>query len=174
MLVQLDYASRNGHIHVHVLEWWKSSHLPMKFSHRAIVFAYGNNHIAVLNRWKETALHTLQWLKRTIDLFNKASEKGDIIKLEWLKESGLYLAWTRHPINHASRHGNVAVLEWKTSGLELKYSADVMNDASMNGHIAVLDWWKLSGLELKYDSDAMPMQAEWVMSKFWNGGNNVD
>ena len=85
-----------------------------------------------------------------------ASTKDNIDELNWWKDSGLELKYSKNAIHYASANGNFDVLNWwKDSGLELKYSENAIHYASKNGRIDVLNWWKDSGLELKYSKNAM-------------------
>ncbi|KAI9217509.1 hypothetical protein BC828DRAFT_418058 [Blastocladiella britannica] len=79
-------------------------------------------------------------------------------------------------MDDASRNGHVDVLEWwRNSGLELKYTRQAMDDASCNGHVDVLEWWRHSGLELKYTHQAMDQASNKghinVLSWWQQGGS---
>jgi hypothetical protein len=86
------------------------------------------------------------------EFISNACLHGDVDFLEWWKNSGLELKYTKKALNYASEYGHVNVLEWwLKSGLPLKYDDWALFLASHSGHVNVLEWWKNSGLELKYD-----------------------
>ena len=139
---------------VNVLEWFKNSGLPLKYSVNALTFASGNCQVTVLEWWKNSGLE----LKYNQRAFGSAAQSGHVDVLEWWKNSELPLIYGDHnedPILLASENGHINVLEWlKNSGLKLKYNQSALNGAIQNGRVNVLEWWKKSGLPLKYDEFA--------------------
>src|SRR5437016_6014349 len=64
--------------------------------------------------------------KRTYTNYNNlvdwASEYGQLIILDWYKNSGLKFNYGRLPIDCASKNGHIHILEWfKNFGLEFKH-----------------------------------------------------
>jgi hypothetical protein len=54
-------------------------------------------------------------------------------------------------MDSASRRNKKDLLNWwKNSGHSLVYTKDAVDFASANGHIKILDWWKNSGYNFLY------------------------
>ncbi|KAI8810575.1 hypothetical protein BJ742DRAFT_668909, partial [Cladochytrium replicatum] len=124
-------ATRNGHIHV--LDWWKSSSLELKYSPWETIYVSDNGLIDVLEWWK------------AMGLTSNAP----------LSQSGVQARMGMSVIN-----GHVEVLEWwKLTGRQLRYYADAIDGASIYDHINVLEWWKLCGLELIYSERSMDFSS---------------
>jgi hypothetical protein len=95
-------------------------------------------------------------LKYSCLALDEASKNGRIEVLEWWRSLGLELRYTQSAMDLASKYGRVEALEWwRKSGLFLKYSSKAIFSASMEGHIEILEWWKNSGLNLIYDNEAI-------------------
>jgi len=86
-----------------------------------------------------------------------ASAWGRVPVLEWAKEYFYSDEITRdliteEAIDEASRHGQIAVLDWWKSAIELhplKYSENALSSATVKEEIPILNWWKSSNLPLK-------------------------
>ncbi|KAI8920307.1 hypothetical protein DFJ77DRAFT_507695 [Powellomyces hirtus] len=94
--------------------------------------------------------------------------RGDIRACDDYALRGLHPAARKR--NTASKKGQIELLEWwKESGLELEYSRGAMDDANWGGKVAVtaLEWWKASGLELKYTDKGASWGGQVTALKWW-------
>lgn len=112
----MDVASKNGH--VHILQWWKQSELPLSYTAVSLEQASHNGLIPVLDWWRDAA----------------ALDHSIVLK------PGRSLLW-------AARGGQADVLRWwHTSGIQMGYVGGVAFTASEYGHAHVLEMWrKLQG-----------------------------
>jgi hypothetical protein len=91
-------------------------------------------------------------IKFTKYILEIISKKGHVHLLEWFKNAGYSMKCYSNLLNIASEYGHVNVLDWwLKSGLTLKYHERALNIASLNGHKHVLEWWSKSNLPLKYN-----------------------
>jgi hypothetical protein len=140
----MDAACVNGH--VHVLQWWVDSQLPLKYTEGALEHASARGHIAVLNWWKQSKLPLK--IGRVMEL---ASGAGHVDVLEWWHRSGLDFKYDRIPLYHASCSGRVDSLEWwAQSGLQMIYDSDALIGATRHNKPETLEWWDRSGLPIQY------------------------
>lgn len=140
----MDNASLNGH--VHVLQWWLDSGLPLKYSEAALEHASSRGHITVLEWWKASGLPLK--IGRVMEL---ASGAGHVAVLSWWVSSGLEYKYDKTSIYNASTSGRVDVLDWwAESGLHMIYDPDVLVGATRNNRPETLDWWDRSGLPIQY------------------------
>ncbi|CAK7214232.1 hypothetical protein SCUCBS95973_002068 [Sporothrix curviconia] len=151
----LDGASKNGY--VHVLEWWRRSGLPLKYTEAALEQASAKGHVRVLEWWREAALANPATLvlKPGRSLIC-AAQYGRVAAIRWWEESGVHHSFggsgSTSGSGHqdsvckvASRWGQVAVLElWRElrGDDKIVFNHQVLVEATMYSHIGVLDWWK--------------------------------
>ncbi len=127
--MSLDESSNLGR--VSVLDWWKQSGLPLKYTDLAMKWASNNGHVAILEWWKQSGLV----LKYDGHAMSLASFAGQVAVLEWWKQSGLPLKYGYIALELAAIQGHGAILEWwKQSGL---FRPGMPFDPKPN-----LEWWK--------------------------------
>ena len=61
--LKVEIASKHGH--VAVLNWWKQSGLPVKYSENAMDYASWHGHVAVLDWWKQSGLRSTASVRLT-------------------------------------------------------------------------------------------------------------
>lgn len=149
----VDSASRAGF--VHVLEWWRTSGLPLRYSERALESASAEGRIAVLDWWKNVsetadAEHPIPLKVGKSVLL--AAQSGRTASLDWWDKSGIPYSNTESVARIASTHGHVPVLDlwYKLKGNKLIFDNQVLVGATKNGHVDVLEWWKRSGLRVEF------------------------
>jgi hypothetical protein len=172
----LHIASTHGHLHV--LNWWKNSKLPIHFSNNLLHVPH-DSCVNILEWWRNTGAKIECYHE---SLINHASIDGHIEILNWWKNLGIPLKYDPSFILCiASERGHVKVLEWwKKSGLpldNLEYWG-VLDTASENNHINVLEWWKNSDFifHKTYSQEALDKASEnghidvlnwWISSEWW-------
>ncbi|EOO03417.1 putative phosphopantothenoylcysteine decarboxylase protein [Phaeoacremonium minimum UCRPA7] len=139
----LDGASKNGYIHV--LEWWRRSGLPLKYTEGSLEQASAKGQLQVLEWWRETSLQDpLVVLKPGRSLL-AAAQYGQLEVIQWWADSGVTVGHEEGVCKMASRYGQVGVLElWRTLRGDDKIIFDVtiLMEPTTFSQITVLDWWK--------------------------------
>ncbi|KAK2754278.1 hypothetical protein FQN54_007158 [Arachnomyces sp. PD_36] len=149
----VDGASRAGF--VDVLEWWRTSGLPLVYSERSLESASAEGNIAVLEWWKrasENAPASNPIPLRTGKSILLAAQAGCTSSLAWWDASGIPYTHSDSVTRIASTHGHVPVLDlWhRIKGPKLIFDNQVLVGATKNGHVDVLEWWKQSGLRVEF------------------------
>ncbi|CAL8578743.1 hypothetical protein XPA_004516 [Xanthoria parietina] len=174
----MDFASKSGF--VHVLEWWRRSGLPLRYSDAALEQASSQGHIAVLDWWRWASSYRDIASGQSEGLFGSATNNtaGNIIETErmpplplkagkaliyaaqngqtaairWWMSSGIPTVHEDAVARTASTHGHVNVLQlWKEmKGEKMQYDHQVLVGPTKNQHANVLEWWKTSGYRAEY------------------------
>lgn len=139
----LDEASQKGHIHV--LQWWKSSGLSLRYG-LVMDVASASGQLPVLEWWKNSGL-PLEYDRHAL---RSASYRGEVEVLEWWKRSGLRLIYDKEVLVEATKFNRVEVLEWwKNSGLTVQYlliEIEAALEDAIGGGKEALEWWHGNGV----------------------------
>jgi hypothetical protein len=139
----LDEASRKGHIHV--LQWWKTSGLPLRYG-LVMDVASASGQLPVLEWWKNSGL-PLEYGRHAL---RSASYRGEVEVLEWWKRSGLRLIYDKEVLVEATKFNRVEVLEWwKRSGLTVQYlliEIEAALEDAIGGGKEAMAWWIGQGI----------------------------
>ncbi|BGP16216.1 hypothetical protein JCM10213_007073 [Rhodosporidiobolus nylandii] len=101
--------------------------------------------------------------RTTAEAIDEASRHGQVAMLDFWLSSGLPLHYSEAALSSATIKRQLGALEWwKRSGLPLKIG-NVLDFASMEGSTVCLDWWSTSGLPCKYSKAAL-----YTLSKLGN------
>ncbi|KAI4158164.1 MAG: hypothetical protein LQ342_007708 [Letrouitia transgressa] len=165
----LDLASKAGFIHV--LEWWRGSDLPLRYTDSALEQASLNGRIDVLEWWRKASTghaHSDQ-----LDDRDTHSQNGDMIVHSSNDNKGDHPrqlsdsvhANTSTPLRlkvgksliFAAQNGHVGALKWwMASGIPAAHEEAVARTASASGHVAVLELWKdIKGESMQYDNQVL-------------------
>ncbi len=150
----LNGASAKGFIRV--LDWWRKSGLPLKYTETALEQASAKGHLHVLNWWRELALQ-----EPSIDLkpgrsLIGAAQTGQVAVIRWWDESGIPVGYEEGVCKMASRWGKVEVLElWRElrGDDKIQFDSQILFEPTLHGHINVLEWWR------KYAHGELPGMA---------------
>ncbi|RFU73292.1 hypothetical protein TARUN_8963 [Trichoderma arundinaceum] len=140
----IDGASKNGH--VHILQWWKQSGLPLLYTHVSLEQASGNGLISVLAWWRDAAALDNSIVFKPGRSLLWAARNGQADVLRWWHASDMKLGFSGGVAWTASRWGHAHVLEtWR----KLKGDDDIIFDAeevmfiaTAYRHVEVLEWWR--------------------------------
>ncbi len=144
----LDGASKNGY--VHVLEWWRRSGLPLKYTEAALEQASARGHVRVLEWWRDASMASAPpgaalVLKPGRSLIC-AAQYGRVAVIRWWEEeSGINAGHQDSICKVASRWGQVEVLElWRElrGDDKITFNHQVLVEPTMYSQLGVLDWWK--------------------------------
>ncbi|KAI4227732.1 MAG: hypothetical protein L6R40_008188 [Gallowayella cf. fulva] len=169
----LDFASKSGF--VNVLQWWRTSGLPLRYTDAALEQASSQGHIAVLEWWR-SASHSHQDRSDSIAqtqhtsisaarVTDKTSSNGDAMGLHPLRLK------VGKSLIYAAQNGQTATIHWwMTSGIPTVHEEAVARTASANGHVNVLRLWKeIKGEKMQYDNQVLvgPTKNEHVDVLEW-------
>ncbi|KAI4284398.1 MAG: hypothetical protein L6R38_001451 [Xanthoria sp. 2 TBL-2021] len=174
----MDFASKSGF--VHVLEWWRCSGLPLRYTDAALEQASSQGHIAVLHWWRGASNYRdipsgqsegffasatpdnasrIPETERIPPLPLKvgkaliyAAQNGQTAAIRWWMSSSIPTVHEDAVARTASAHGHVNVLQlWKEmKGEKMQYDHQVLVGPTKNQHANVLEWWKTSGYRVEY------------------------
>lgn len=181
----VDGASKSGF--VHVLDWWRKSGLPMKYSEAALEQASSKGHILVLEWWKQASMHqgsyyiesdTSKYGNTSQRNRQNSAEPGDLYPLPVSEATTSSESIPAHietlplrlkvgkSIMAAAQNGQAATIRWwDNSGIPYSHSEAVAKIASAYGHVNVLEAWK----ELKGEKFAMSFDNQVLVGPTKNG-----
>lgn len=139
----LNGASAKGF--VGVLEWWRRSGLPLKYTEAALEQASSKGHLHVLTWWREASLQDPSIVLKPGRSLLGAAQWGQLAVIRWWEESGIAAGHHEHVCKMASRWGQVQVLElWRElrGDDSIQFDSGVLIDPTFHSYIEVLDWWK--------------------------------
>ncbi|KAK4983791.1 hypothetical protein LTR66_008698 [Elasticomyces elasticus] len=156
----LDGASRAGF--VQVLDWWRTSGLPLRYTEAALEQASSQGHVDVLEWWagaSKRAGGTQEESDAAAPVRLKpgkaicyATQAGQTAVVRWWIESGVGFLHEDTVAKLASTHGHVPILAlWLAfKGSKMIFDNQVLIGATRFGHVDVLEWWRRSGLRVEY------------------------
>lgn len=154
----LDLASKSGY--VHVLQWWRSSGLPLRYTDAALEQASAQGHIEVLDWWRSASTCT----NRGQDLQDSPHKTSTGTKGTGCECSGSNAACCS-PVQlkvgksllYAAQNGQSAAINWwMNSGIPAAHEEAVARTASANGHVNILRVWKeIKGKKMQYDKQVL-------------------
>lgn len=139
----LNGASGRGF--VQVLEWWRRSNLPLKYTEAAFESASSKGHLHVLEWWREAFIQDPTIAPKPGRALLAAAQSGQTEVMRWWEQSGI-------PVDHhdgvckmAGRHGQVKVLDlWRElrGDDKIQYDNQILVEPTCHAHIPVLEWWR--------------------------------
>ncbi|KAL8791693.1 MAG: hypothetical protein Q9195_005700 [Heterodermia aff. obscurata] len=147
----IDLASKAGFIHV--LDWWRASGLPLRYTEAALEQAKG---IDVLDWWKAASKPSTKNQARFQLKVGKslllAAQNGQAEVIAWWARSGISTGHEDAVARTASTNGHVDVLQqWKIcKGDKMQFDNHILVGPTRNGHVEVMEWWKQSGYRVEY------------------------
>lgn len=157
----MDGASRNGY--VHVLEWWRRSGLPLKYTEAALEQASARGHLRVLDWWRQaaaggsgsdtdgnsdrgTTAAAAVVVPKPGRSLTCAAQTGQTEVLRWWMASGMAVEHLDGVCMKASQKGRADVLEtWRQlrGDDDIIFNAQVLVEPTVHSYIDVLEWWRL-------------------------------
>ena len=151
----IDGASKSGF--VHVLDWWRKSGLPLKYTASALEQASSKGHILVLEWWKQASLHQGSY---HVDAETRhrhglpAVDEGSPTSSE--AQPALNLKPGKSLLAAAQNNQPLVLRWWDNSGIQIQYADSVAKVASQHGYVDVLDaWLELKGEKMAFDNQVL-------------------
>jgi hypothetical protein len=139
----LNGASKLGY--VQVLEWWRRSKLPLKYTEAALEQASARGHIHVLEWWRDVSMQDPAIVPKPGRSLLTAVQSSQLAVIRWWDESELMIGQQEVVCRMASKWGRVDVLElWRELRGDggIQFDAEVLKEPTVHSHIEVLEWWK--------------------------------
>ncbi|KAK0641024.1 hypothetical protein B0T16DRAFT_418953 [Cercophora newfieldiana] len=139
----LNGASGRGF--VQVLEWWRRSGLPLKYSEAAFESASSKGHLHVLEWWREAFTQNPEIAPKPGRALLAAAQWGQVAVMRWWEDSGITVDHQDAVCKMASRWGQVKVLDlWRElrGDDKIQFDNQILIEATYHAHIPVLEWWR--------------------------------
>ncbi|KAL8947188.1 MAG: hypothetical protein Q9222_006504 [Ikaeria aurantiellina] len=153
----IDLASKSGF--VNVLQWWRTSGLPMRYTDAALEQASSQGHIEVLDWWR-SAYHCS---RSGPDILSNPKPKS--LQNALGKEDNDPMPTELPPLQlkvgksliYAAQNGQTATIRWwMSSSIPTVHEEAVARTASANGHVNVLQLWReTKGEKMQYDNQVL-------------------
>ena len=161
----LDSASKAGFIHI--LEWWRSSGLPLRYTEEALEQASSRGNLEVLDWWRNASLPQ-NYQDDDNDQSNPTSPTATDVQNDASTTKATSATTKTHQplplrlkvgksIIYSAQNGQAATLQWwVNSGISFAHEEPVARIASANGHVNVLQLWKeCRGQKMQYDHQVL-------------------
>lgn len=154
----LDLASKSGH--VHVLQWWRTSGLPLRYTDAALEQASAQGQVDVLEWWRTASLCNPRGHKPRDDpdhgSVSMAATGDESTDRNSAELPALQLKVGKSLI-YAAQHGQAAAIRWwMSSGIPTVHEEAVARTASASGHVNILRVWKeIKGEKMQYDNQVL-------------------
>ncbi|MCJ1364482.1 hypothetical protein MMC16_003593 [Acarospora aff. strigata] len=169
----IDGASKAGF--VHVLDWWRHSGLPLRYTEASLEQASSRGNIAVLDWWKNASSvqhdggggYNIEsdTMKYAASRARHQTPPSETAPASTATMSTATPTTTLHPlplkvgksITFASQNNQASTLTWwDTSGIPYTHEETVARIASSNGHVSVLSTWQsLKGSKMIFDNQVL-------------------
>lgn len=154
----IDLASKSGY--VHVLQWWRDSGLPLRYTDAALEQASAQGQVGVLDWWRSASkCHDddpeIRDSEHHVCSSNTLTEvAGTNSRID--NQSPLRLKVGKSLI-YASQNGQATAIRWwMSSGIPTVHEEAVARTASANGHVNILQLWKeIKGEKMQYDNQVL-------------------
>ncbi|KAK3381483.1 flavoprotein [Podospora didyma] len=151
----LNLASMRGF--VQVLEWWRRSGLPLKYTEAAFELASSKGHLHVLEWWRDAFKEDASIPPKPGRALLAAAQWGQTDVIGWWEESGIPIGHQDGVCKVASRWGQTKVLDlWRElrGDDKIQFDNQILIEATYHAHIPVLEWWH------KYAHGKLPGMTE--------------
>ncbi|KAK3333734.1 flavoprotein [Cercophora scortea] len=139
----INGASMRGF--VQVLDWWRRSGLPLKYTETALEMASSKGHLHVLEWWRETVEKNPSIAPKPGRALLAAAQWGQLDVIRWWEESGIAVDHQDSVCKMASRWGQVKVLDlWRElrGDDKIQFDNQILIEPTYHAHVPVLEWWR--------------------------------
>ncbi|KAL9027521.1 MAG: hypothetical protein Q9196_003967 [Gyalolechia fulgens] len=154
----MDLASKSGY--VHVLQWWRDSGLPLRYTDAALEQASAQGHVEVLDWWRSASTNPRRGDTRRDrsheDAVITSGTESDTSDRDTSDQPSVQLKVGKSLIYAAQNGQSVTIRWWMSSGIPTVHEEAVARTASANGHVNVLRVWKeIKGEKMQYDNQVL-------------------